>query len=420
MPNRPGLLTFTREHSMISKLCRLLFCLVALTNAVAHAEVIELEGTIKAIDASSRSITIERETPKGTKTLELEVTKKAGDLSSVKVGEEISFSYDPDLELVTKIGGGGKPAEKGSGATACRLRIVMGDTGDASVLVQKVELSPKEGKPTRDNLGNGIWQVTHYFAKPNDLRLFDSPLGKPVNAAVNPNRKALVLSPEKSPGLENPAAQCRYPVRMRVPFEIEVDVTTTAKEGWPFLQIYLMPLRDGMERPVFNFRTTSALEDGLVFDAWSGKMGVKDGGTHVVTETKIDLQGGWEKTFRLPLPNIKSQDVYTLTIGALGPLADKTFIHRIAVKGFPVPLMGMQLDQSGDVVYAKAINPGMAAAKSGAREGDVILAINGTKPSSRENAVELLAKTGFGEQCEITVKRGTEEVRVMLKPDWDE
>jgi Cu/Ag efflux protein CusF len=388
--------------------------------SAAHAEVIDLEGTVKAIDASSRSITIERKTPKGTKTLELEVTRKTGDLAAVKVGDRISFSYDPDLELVTKIEVGYQPADTGSGPTACRVRIVMGDTGDASVEVQRVELSPKEGKATRDNLGNGVWQVTHYFAKPNDLRLFDSPLGKPVNAAVNPNRKALVLSPEKSPGFENPAAQCRYPLRMRVPFEIEVDVTTTAKEGWPFLQIYLMPLRDGMERPVFNFRTKSALEEGLVFDAWSGKMGVKDEGTHVVTETKIDLQSEWQKTFRLPLPNIKNQDVYTLTIGALGPPADKTFIHRIAVKGFPVPLMGMQLDQSGDVVYAKAINPGLAAAKSGVQEGDVILAINGIKPLSRENAIELLAKTGFGEQCEITVKRGSEEVRVMLKPEWDE
>jgi len=42
----------------------------------APAEVLELEGTVKAVDSSARSITIERKTPKGTKTLELEVTKK--------------------------------------------------------------------------------------------------------------------------------------------------------------------------------------------------------------------------------------------------------------------------------------------------------------------------------------------------------
>jgi hypothetical protein len=72
-------------------------------SAVAFAEVLELEGTVEAVDLKARTITIEREAAKGTKTLELEVTKKAGNLSSVKAGDSISFSYDPDLELVTKI-----------------------------------------------------------------------------------------------------------------------------------------------------------------------------------------------------------------------------------------------------------------------------------------------------------------------------
>lgn len=71
----------------------------------AYAEVVELEGTVKAVDADAGTISIERKTAKGTKTLDLEVNKKAGDLSSLKVGDEISFSYDPDLELVTKLGG---------------------------------------------------------------------------------------------------------------------------------------------------------------------------------------------------------------------------------------------------------------------------------------------------------------------------
>jgi len=78
-----------------------------LTVSFSHAEVIELEGTVKAVDADARTISIERKTSKGTKTLELEVTKKAGDLSSVKVGDHISFSYDPGLELVTKLGSSG-------------------------------------------------------------------------------------------------------------------------------------------------------------------------------------------------------------------------------------------------------------------------------------------------------------------------
>jgi len=77
----------------------------------AHAEVIDLEGTVKSIDAEARSISVARKTPKGEKTLELEVAKKAGDLSGVNEGDSVSFSYDPDLELITKIGkkGGSDP-----------------------------------------------------------------------------------------------------------------------------------------------------------------------------------------------------------------------------------------------------------------------------------------------------------------------
>jgi len=72
--------------------------------ASAHAEVVELEGTVKAVDAAARSITIERKAAKGTKTLELEVAKEVGDLSVVKAGNRIAFSYDPTLQVVTKLG----------------------------------------------------------------------------------------------------------------------------------------------------------------------------------------------------------------------------------------------------------------------------------------------------------------------------
>ena len=86
--------------------------LTVFLTSLAHAEVLELEGMVKAVDSDDRSITIERKTAKGTKTLELEVAKKAGNLGSIKVGDTISFGYDPDLEIVTKIGGGGNAQNK--------------------------------------------------------------------------------------------------------------------------------------------------------------------------------------------------------------------------------------------------------------------------------------------------------------------
>jgi carboxyl-terminal processing protease len=82
------------------------------------AETLDLEGTVKAVDATARTITIERKTPKGTKTLELEVNKKAGDLNGVKVGDRLSFSYDPDLEIVTRLGGSNGKATQSKDAAS--------------------------------------------------------------------------------------------------------------------------------------------------------------------------------------------------------------------------------------------------------------------------------------------------------------
>ena len=98
----------------VSRISMVLYLAWILPCSPARAEVLELEGTVKAVDAEARTLSIERKTPKGTKTLELEVNKKAGDLSSVKVGDRLTFSYDPDLEIVTKLGtsgnGTGTPA----------------------------------------------------------------------------------------------------------------------------------------------------------------------------------------------------------------------------------------------------------------------------------------------------------------------
>lgn len=82
----------------------------------AHAEILETEGTVKAVDADARTLTIERETATGTKTLDLEVNKKAGSVSSLKVGDRIAFSYDPNLEVVTKLAKQSIKAPKGVAA----------------------------------------------------------------------------------------------------------------------------------------------------------------------------------------------------------------------------------------------------------------------------------------------------------------
>ena len=118
---------------------------------VAHAEVLELEGTVKAVDASARSITIERKTAKGIKTLELEVNNKAGDLAGLKVGDQLSFSYDPDLELVTAISGLATDAR-----SEPKLRTVEEIPGRYASLSSDGLVMAYESA-TRDAPGGEIW-----------------------------------------------------------------------------------------------------------------------------------------------------------------------------------------------------------------------------------------------------------------------
>jgi len=73
----------------------------------AHA--VELEGTITAIDTSSREVSIARITANGNKILKVEIAPNAGDLSDLKVGDAITASYDPETEIVTTITSESRP-----------------------------------------------------------------------------------------------------------------------------------------------------------------------------------------------------------------------------------------------------------------------------------------------------------------------
>lgn len=77
---------------------------------VARAEVIELEGTVKAVDADARTVTIERKSASGPKVTTFDVASSAGDLASLTVGKRIAFSFDNTLEVVTALESGSEGA----------------------------------------------------------------------------------------------------------------------------------------------------------------------------------------------------------------------------------------------------------------------------------------------------------------------
>jgi hypothetical protein len=82
----------------------LLVVLLSLSlGTLAHAAEVTIEGILKAINAEDRTMTVERKANKEKKEVSLEVAKEAGDLKHLKVGDEVTVSYDSTLEVVTKI-----------------------------------------------------------------------------------------------------------------------------------------------------------------------------------------------------------------------------------------------------------------------------------------------------------------------------
>jgi WD40 repeat protein len=88
----------------------LLACIAVFAASLSHAEVLEIEGTVKAIDTDSRTVAITRKTANGVKVVKLDVAKKAGDLSGIKEGDTLTVSYDSDLEIATKLARAGVEA----------------------------------------------------------------------------------------------------------------------------------------------------------------------------------------------------------------------------------------------------------------------------------------------------------------------
>ena len=84
----------------VSQLLCAACCVVAVT---ASADVIEIDVTVKAVDAKARKITVARNTAKGERVKTLDVARKAGDISELAEGQVVSITYDPELGVVAKV-----------------------------------------------------------------------------------------------------------------------------------------------------------------------------------------------------------------------------------------------------------------------------------------------------------------------------
>jgi len=97
---------------------------------------------------------------------------------------------------------------------------------------------------------------------------------------------------------------------------------------------------------------------------------------------------------------------------------DKTTkVSRLEVRGRLSPMIGLSLAEKQGMVFAGGFVPNSLAEKAGFQIGDILSAINGKKPQTMLEAVDLLSRLPIGEEVVFTVRRGedTEEIRVVAE-----
>lgn len=377
---------------------------VACGAALAHAEVLELEGTVKAVDASTRSITIERKTPKGTKTLELEVTKKAGDLSSVKTGDSISFSYDPDLELVTKLGG--SQASSKAEKPLCRIGFSVSADGTSSGFIEEATEATVEADEKaceRKDNGGGLWTITHRFPDRQACEPYKRSLARKGSEFMfSPQRKAIELNP--SADINGGWTYLSSPYRLRLPAKVVVEVEAIQEKTYVTLPLKTWPTNT--EINVISddgFRTCDVSHLFVIYSKDRKAPKVKN----PFRKEGVPLAEGCRYDVK-PDPSMSLMETWGTGITSyLGHTksCDGIRVKQISITARFVPMLGVGMKQDGDRVIVEQVLPDSQAEAAGIKPGDYMVAIAGKPISQVQRAMQLLAVTELGENWDIEIER---------------
>ena len=260
----------------------------------------------------------------------------------------------------------------------------------------------------RTKQDDGSWIQSFRFDKPQTMAAFT------FVRNVSVENGFLVMKPGKSDKGDYLSSGFSPKGRLRVPLRVDVDVESMRGNA-----LLRMELNGGSvaynANQLFFVYNNDGLSKETVVEASTGQGEKAE--MRLKKET-VRLGEAWEKSFRLPIPNAKNNDVYSLLIGAFNQCEVK--VRRITITGQPIPLFGVGLDAQGLSVFVKMVVPNSLAKKAGIQEGDVVVTINGNEPKSMADALERMASVGFEQPCEIVVSRGSEKKTFTLKASWDE
>lgn len=391
--------------------------------ANAVAEIVTINVVIKSVDTESRSITVTKNSGAKSKDLQLEVGKKAKvsvngnpvTLEDIKSGVKASVAYESDLEVVTKIvivTNGKPPMTDDSDAIenrkpGCKVIWKIEKDGNSTITISRSSVRTDSEKNSVVKHDDGTVEFNHVFSSKEDVdKAFRD---KPDTFSFDPMRKGLVVKPAIGK-LGSYAKIFRYPVSI----ELEIESTELNKNSTIILSANNGRL--GVGNIVLNIWSQDSFKANAIvacFEAKSsnGKTAIKS----FIEKQTIDLSD--TKEIFCEIPHAGDEDRILFTLGLRG--ATPFVIRALSFRGQVIPAFGIKLGEKNSLVTADSVMRNGLGESIGMKQGDVIISINGNKPTTIKDAMSYLSKVQYGMESEIVVKRGGKVVKIGFTPDLE-
>lgn len=391
----------------------------------AWAAVVTVDVTLKTVNPQSRGLTVTYMAGAEEKTIELDVSRKAeitvngkeGTLTSLGPGMKAQVSYDKDLAVVTKVEAVGTMALS---QEVCRFTLQVSEVGDAILRIERTSTVPEDtfrGAPlslsrwphTKATKGrDGIFRFAHDFRDADDLKTLAS--GEPPNVSLDRELGVLTFTPGRLPEWAGGklGAGFTYGKRQRLPLSVSADINTFGG-GEFYISVFLLSqpvsvlsgkIISGEEKLTVPFKVDVSWT--VVGEDRRGRS--KKDVTKLIEESSVSLDRPFEKKFRLPLPSATITELCNVSLG-MESGKKPTTVSRLEMQGRTAPAFGIELNEKETVVFAKRVFEKSLGEMAGIQAGDILLAVNGKKPSSMKEALEMLSRLPIGEKVTLAVSR---------------
>jgi hypothetical protein len=366
-----------------------------------------ITAKVKSVDAAKNSIKLDDLELDVTRKTKIDIDGKKAALTDIKPGQQVKVTYDDTLEAAISIVNSDSN-EATFKKTGCRVVWTISESGDSTLLISR----PLESRPkATDSLirhDDGTVEFQHGFA--TEESVVKTMMGNGTNVEFDKSRKAIVMIPKVEKGYDYPVGHFTYSKIAKLPLTIEYEFEFTEPSGGMTFGLNVRNRRIGnTEFPVLNISSDNDLKDSAKIHAFF-HAGRDDKGKSKFTQLldeSVGLNEPKEFNFKIPL---KVDDAFLPEFGKAG--VSHAALQFVSVRGHLVPTMGLGLAEKNGAVIAEKVFPKGLAETVGIRADDVLMGINGKKPATMKEALELLGKIKFGEESEIVVKRNGKTVKI--------